>query len=58
MVRKFVAPVRKFSLHLDEKNKIQPVFSIDVTDDGLGVSAATNGSLLVWLTENGQVRVS
>lgn len=58
VVRKFVAPVNKFALHWDkEKSKQRPVSSIDVTDGGLGVSCSLDGSLLIWLTENGQIRV-
>ncbi len=46
-----------FCLHNDNKNKKLPVLSIDVTDGGLGVSSSSNGTLLIWLTENGQIRV-
>lgn len=58
LTRRFVAPVQKFRIHLDEKTKNpRPVLSIDVTNGGLGVSSSNDGSLLIWLTENGQVRV-
>jgi len=32
------------------------VVSLDVTEGGLGVSAATNGELNIWTTNNGEVR--
>jgi proteasomal ATPase-associated factor 1 len=55
--QKFIAPVQVFSLHRDLKtNKLQPVYCVDVTDHGLGVSCSSEGSLLIWLTENGMVR--
>ena len=54
----FIAPIQKFLLHLNTKsNKPQPVYSIDVADNGLGVSASADGSLLIWLTSTGEIRV-
>lgn len=54
----FIAPIQKFTLHYNNKNKKpQPVYSIDVADNGLGVSASADGSLLVWLTQTGEIRV-
>jgi hypothetical protein len=64
IVKKFVAPVQKFSLHFDQNSELVnnnpkqlPVLSLDVTSGGIGVSSSKNGSLLIWLTENGQIRV-
>lgn len=58
VVRKFVAPVQKFALHWHKNQEKQlPVTSIDVTDGGLGVSCSLDGSLLIWLTETGKIRV-
>jgi hypothetical protein len=66
LVRKFVAPVKKFALHhsdntnsktINNNPKPLPVLNLDVTNGGLGVSCSKNGSLLIWLTENGQIRV-
>jgi hypothetical protein len=53
----FVAPIQNFSLHFDKNNKIQPVYSLDVTSNGLGVSSSSDGSLLIWLTSTGEIRV-
>lgn len=55
--RKFLAPIRKFAIHYNKKGNIQSVLNIDVSSGGLGASCSTDGSLLIWLTENGQVRV-
>lgn len=58
-MRKFVAPVQKFCIHINEKTKKPlPVLSLDVTDGGLGVSSSQDGQLLLWLTQNGQIRVN
>lgn len=54
--RKFVSAVQKFCLHFNKKNEKQPVINLDVTSGGLGVSSSTDGSILIWLTENGQIR--
>ena len=35
-----------------------PVYSVDVTENGLGVSSSADGSLLVWTLSNGEVRRS
>ena len=59
LVRKFVAPVQKFRIHFDDKTKKPlPVLSLDVTDGGLGISSSQDGQLLLWLTQNGQIRVN
>ena len=39
-------------------DKRESVYSIDVTDGGLGVSCSTDGSLLVWTTNEGLIRVT
>ena len=58
-MRKFVAPVQKFRIHFDDKTKKPlPVLSLDVTDGGLGISSSQDGQLLLWLTQNGQIRVN
>lgn len=54
----FIAPIQKFSIHFDNKNKQLPVYSIDVADNGLGLSASSDGSLLIWLTSTGEIRVN
>lgn len=40
-----------------EKLKRQPVYSVDVTEGGLGVSCSANGSMLIWQASNGMIRV-
>ncbi|KAL8599165.1 hypothetical protein ACOMHN_007881 [Nucella lapillus] len=51
--RKFVAPNITFStIHKAKKG----VHCVDVTSEGLGVSCDNAGNLLVWQTDNGEVR--
>ena len=57
--RVFLAPEQNFKLHLNKKTqRHQPVLDLDVTNEGLGVSCSHEGSLLIWLTSNGQIRVT
>lgn len=57
--RVFLSPEQNFKLHLNKKTqRHQPVLDLDVTNEGLGVSCSYDGSLLIWLTSTGQVRVS
>jgi hypothetical protein len=52
-----VAPVDKYAFHVDKKGNRQAVYNIDVTEKGLGVSSSADGSLLVWTSNQGVVRV-
>ncbi|CAF0819515.1 unnamed protein product [Brachionus calyciflorus] len=57
LCRKFVAPVQKFRIHFDDKTKKPlPVLSLDVNNNGLGISSSQDGQLLLWLTQNGEIR--
>lgn len=54
-----MAPEQKFRFHFDEKTKAPlPVLSLDVNSGGLGVSSSQNGQILIWQTNNGQIRVN
>ncbi len=56
--RVFLSPEQTFKLHLNKKTqRHQPVLDMDVTNEGLGVSCSHDGSLLIWLTSTGQIRV-
>lgn len=49
----FIAPFAQYDvLHRSS------VEAIDVSNGGLGVSAATDGSLLVWSSETGAIQVN
>lgn len=52
----FIAPVEQYALHINTKNQKQPIHSVDVTENGLGVSSSSDGSLLVWTLSNGETR--
>lgn len=52
----FIAPVDKYAFHFDKKGVRQPVYNIDVTENGLGVSSSADGSLLVWTLNEGTIR--
>jgi len=52
----FIAPIEKYALHFNKNDKRQPVYSIDITNTGLGISSSTDGSLLVWTLKNGEIR--
>jgi len=54
----FIAPDEAYAFHFNKKmtDKRESVYSIDVTDGGLGVSCSTDGSLLVWTTNEGLIR--
>jgi proteasomal ATPase-associated factor 1 len=54
--QKFIGCQRKFAIHINDKDQRQPVLDIDISNGGLGVSASNDGSLLIWLLENGQIR--
>lgn len=55
-ITNFIAPIEKYALHFNKNDKRQSVHSIDITDTGLGVSSSTDGSLLVWTLNNGEIR--
>lgn len=59
IITTFIAPDEKYAFHFNKKltDKREAVYSIDVTDGGLGISSSTDGSLLVWTTSEGLIRV-